>query len=133
MEAISERANRVYICLADRTEPEEKQTLFIIGDLNPAEEAYLRDAYSTDEDGNTVIKTGTEFYRALNVGLIAVENLTAGGETVEVTRDPAKGRLPGGKAPWGDSLKRIPRQARDEVALEIIKATLLTESDLKNL
>jgi len=133
MELMEAKENRIYIPLSQRDEPEEKQMRVILGSLNAAEEAYLRDAAQVDEDGNTAIKNGTEYFRALSVGVVRFENLTKGGEPFEIKRDPTKGRLPGGKSPWSDDLMLIPRQMRDEIALEVVKYVFLSEETLKNL
>jgi len=127
MEAVKTKEVRTYICQVDRDQPVEKQTKFILGVLNAEEEAYLRDSYSGES------KSGSEAYRALNIGLEEVINLTENGVEVKVERDPRKGRLPGGKYLWGDSILKIDRNARDEIALEIFKSTLLSEEALKNL
>jgi len=115
---------RDYVCLCDREEPQEKQTVWEIGTLTLAQESYLDD-HMYDENG--IARFGTNIIRVLNFGLKGVRNFS-----VKLERNEKVGDIIKGIKPWKDEcLQAIHIRERRELATAIRGISELTEDEIK--
>ena len=137
MKAANPNAEYNYICKADRDLPESEQTTFVLTHLTAEQNYKLDDVSGISGDDGFIITLGTSNLLAIHMGLKAVKNLVdeKSGNEIELKRDETKGKktLPGVGRPWKMNLiDKIPKDARDEIALVIKNGGELTEAEAKN-
>lgn len=135
MKAINPHGTWEYICLDDRELPEEEQTKWPINHLNVVQQDRIADNQSINEiDGTSRVTMGRALTLALHMGLNQPINFPdENGKDVILERDEKAGKLPGGVKPWKiESLDRIPKEVRKELALVILKDGELEIDEAKN-
>jgi len=135
MKAVNSKTTENYIAECDRDLPESEQTIFKIRQLTVEQEAHIEDELGrVNQGGEFAINLGTQALLALNLGLADVENLVDdSGQAITMERDETKRYLPGKIRPWkNDSLSKIPRAVRNEVAQYIINNGKISGETEKN-
>ena len=121
-----------YVAECDRQLDDSDQTVWILKNLDPKEEANLEDALGqVNSDGGYKLTIGSQARMALDYGLKEVRNFKdSNGNDVKVERINKK---IGGVYPIDDKfLSRIPKAIRSELANAITRGMKLDEEEQKN-
>ena len=136
MKAISPNQTFKYIMKSERELPPEEQTVFHCNLLSAEQEALVDDNTGVSTKDGYQLTIGTSNLLALHLGLFKIENMAdADGNPFQLKRDETKAKdtLPKVGRPWLMScIDRIPREARDEVAVAIKTGGELEDETVKN-
>lgn len=127
MIALDPRATRNYILEADRSLPDEQQTIFQIQDLDEGTLVRLMDSIevSRGDDGEAKISTGgmgTRVYTIIQAGLVGWRNLKdSSGKAIAFHKNEVTNKIDDGL------LARLPWGAKMELANAIEAGARLTE------
>ncbi len=126
IEALNPEKTIDYVCKEDEKDP----TTWHLKRLTIAEETYISEmaVSASKEDGASKVFEYT--LTALHIGLIGADNFSLDGEPVKFERDNSAPDLIAGsglKPLTGDTLMKIPREVRDELAGVIINGGKVAE------
>ena len=133
MKAVSPRQVTRFVPSCDQALPIADQTTIIIKPLTVAEESILDDAqWRVDESGKRHFSFSLKMLMCLHLGLIGIENFKdEQGEFVSLEREEFADEF-GVMRIKDETLARIPKTVRDEIALKIIASNTPTEEQRKN-
>ena len=133
MKAVSPRQVTRFVPSCDQALPIEEQTTIIIKPLTVDEESILDDSqWRVDTDGTRKFSFSSKMLMALHIGLGSIENFVdENGERITVEREEFADEF-GVKRIKNETLERIPKAIRDEIALKIITSNSPTEQQRKN-
>ena len=129
------RRPRPYVLRDDRKLPPEKQTTWMVRGLTAREAAFIRDMESFSLDGNGQVssrRVGASIIHRFQLCVVGWRNLQGAAGMVEFKTEDTD--LFGKKTTVVsvDVLDVIPDPVVNEIALEIIRLTNLTEDDSKS-
>lgn len=133
MKAVSPRQVTRFVPSCDQALPIAEQTTITIRPLTVDEESILDDAqWRVDADGTRKFSFSSKMLMALHIGLVGIENFSdENGAQIIVEREEFADEF-GVKRIKNETLERIPKAIRDEIALKIITSNSPTEQQRKN-